>query len=264
MATEQEIKLELRRAERRRDSDLSRFENDLARIFDSSIDELVRGLDVGNVSATEAAQQIGRLTEIMQSQGFSDLLSSVEELYAEELFEIRQAQANEPAGVTLSGLDADIVNQLIDFDIGIFQSQRFQFEDQVKAQVMRSVLLGQDIDPELIKEQVSRRAQNNIKTEVRTGLQSFQRTITVRKGIELDGPNARFLYIGPDDKVTRDFCRSVLRGDVLGDSRANPIYTAEEIQRMNNEQGLPVLAAGGGFNCRHRWRLVTDDLEASL
>lgn len=54
-----------------------------------------------------------------------------------------------------------------------------------------------------------------------------------------------FHYEGPDDLITRPFCREVLdRGGS---------YTLEEIQAMDNEQGLPVLESGGGWNCRHMW-----------
>lgn len=52
-------------------------------------------------------------------------------------------------------------------------------------------------------------------------------------------------YEGPDDLITRPFCREQLdRGGS---------YTLEEIRAMDNGQGLPVLESGGGWNCRHMW-----------
>lgn len=50
-----------------------------------------------------------------------------------------------------------------------------------------------------------------------------------------------FKYSGPG--AQRDFCK-----DHLGN-----IYTLDEIKRMDNGQGLPVLNFCGGYRCVHRW-----------
>ena len=41
----------------------------------------------------------------------------------------------------------------------------------------------------------------------------------------------------------RDFCKE----------HYNKIYTIEEIQALNNGQGLDVLTYAGGYNCLHWW-----------
>ncbi len=67
----------------------------------------------------------------------------------------------------------------------------------------------------------------------------------------------RFLYVGPDDGVTRPFCQAQL---------ADPIKTRDEIGSLSNGQLPNVLLTGGGFNCRHIWQFIGDltdnDLEA--
>lgn len=98
------------------------------------------------------------------------------------------------------------------------------------------------------------------KTLANTLTQSFDRAVTNRKaksaGIET------FVYLGPDDDVTRPFCQAVLTGEgaaefnvpaVDGDP---PIYTDEQISGMDNGQNLPVFQFGGGYNCRHKFRPI--------
>jgi len=50
-----------------------------------------------------------------------------------------------------------------------------------------------------------------------------------------------FRYEGPQGSA-RAFCAE----------RIGKVYSAEEIEKMNNGHGLPVLYFMGGWNCRHR------------
>lgn len=56
----------------------------------------------------------------------------------------------------------------------------------------------------------------------------------------------RFLYIGPDDTETREFCAELV-GQIL---------TRDEISALDNGQLPNVLLTGGGYNCRHKWQFV--------
>lgn len=62
-----------------------------------------------------------------------------------------------------------------------------------------------------------------------------------------DDPEARFLYTGPDDEKTRDFCAE----------RVNKVFTREEVDAMDNGQLDNVFLTGGGYNCRHLWMEVS-------
>ena len=62
-----------------------------------------------------------------------------------------------------------------------------------------------------------------------------------------DDPETRFLYAGPDDDVTREFCKE----------RVGNVYTRAEIEAMDNGQIDNVLLTGGGYNCRHVWMAVS-------
>jgi len=59
----------------------------------------------------------------------------------------------------------------------------------------------------------------------------------------------RFRYVGPPP--IRKFCKE----------HYNQVYTWEEIQQLDNGQGLPVWIYCGGYNCRHRWVSVVDEPE---
>lgn len=52
-----------------------------------------------------------------------------------------------------------------------------------------------------------------------------------------------FVYLGPEDRITRDFC------DVL----IERWFTRDEIQRLDNNQLFDVFITRGGYNCRHGW-----------
>lgn len=62
-----------------------------------------------------------------------------------------------------------------------------------------------------------------------------------------------FTYVGPDDRITRPFCDSL-----LANGGPDPVFTREAIEAMDNGQTAPgtVMEACGGYNCRHHWRPV--------
>lgn len=55
-----------------------------------------------------------------------------------------------------------------------------------------------------------------------------------------------FLYAGPVDIKTRDWCLD----------RVGKVYTREEIDAMENGQLPNAFLTGGGYNCRHVWMAV--------
>jgi hypothetical protein len=120
---------------------------------------------------------------------------------------------------------------------------------------MRSVLSGSEIDVDEFYDGKSEVLMNQMDAEINTMISTFNRTVTANKAQELGFELMQ--YLGPDDQVTRPFCREVL-------SRDPAIYTIDEILEMDNEQGLPVLESGGGWNCRHQWRPITTERAIEL
>lgn len=94
-----------------------------------------------------------------------------------------------------------------------------------------------------------------------TGMSTFYRTATDRafQVIEKEQPKEleiKYRYSGPDDKLTRPFCRHLLAVDKA--------YTRDRIGEMSNGQLPNVFLTGGGWNCRHQWILDTEGLRARL
>ena len=93
-------------------------------------------------------------------------------------------------------------------------------------------------------------------TIANTLTQAFDRTLTMRKSEEAGIDT--FIYLGPDDQVTRPFCKAVLDGKGSSDFNIpksdGGLYTRDQIDDMDNGvAGLPVMEFGGGYNCRHKF-----------
>jgi hypothetical protein len=60
-------------------------------------------------------------------------------------------------------------------------------------------------------------------------------------------PDEAFLYVGPDDDKTRDFCAE----------RVDKVFSRKAIEDMDNGQLPNPMLTGGGYNCRHQFRRVS-------
>jgi hypothetical protein len=91
-----------------------------------------------------------------------------------------------------------------------------------------------------------------------TGISTFYRTIAAQgyEEIEAHGKVLRYSYHGPLDVLNRPFCRKL-----EAEAKAGKTWTREEIDRMNNGQGLPVFTTGGGYRCRHQFIVALDKKE---
>jgi hypothetical protein len=66
-------------------------------------------------------------------------------------------------------------------------------------------------------------------------------------------PTEAFVYVGPDDAKTRDFCAE----------RVDKVFSRQAIENMDNGQLPNAMLTGGGYNCRHQFRRVSK-LDAEL
>jgi hypothetical protein len=89
------------------------------------------------------------------------------------------------------------------------------------------------------------RTQAQAATLFDTQMTIFGRQVEAAKTEDL-GPEQPFLYSGPVDAKTRDWCLE----------RVGKVFTREEIDAMDNEQLPNVMLTGGGFHCRHAWLAV--------
>jgi len=69
------------------------------------------------------------------------------------------------------------------------------------------------------------------------------------RSIKEAGLNKRYIYAGPSDAVTREFCRTYI----------GQIKTEGEWRALQNNQIGAAWSYGGGYNCRHATYLVTNN-----
>lgn len=87
-----------------------------------------------------------------------------------------------------------------------------------------------------------------VRTATHRHMQSFMNHQAQEAGLE------NYLYLGPYDTKTRPFCAPLV-GSVL---------SKKEIDELDNGQGGDVYSDGGGWNCRHQWMAVTEELAQTI
>lgn len=85
------------------------------------------------------------------------------------------------------------------------------------------------------------RSESQIRTLYDTSVSVYGRQVEAL--VATDDPETPFLYVGPDDEVTRPFCQA----------HVGNRYTRVEINALANGQLPNVFLTGGGYNCRHSW-----------
>ena len=93
----------------------------------------------------------------------------------------------------------------------------------------------------------TRQADHAVRTVAETAAGGFDRAATLAQSETVAG--VRYRYTGP--AADRAFCR-----DRLAEAADGVTYTAAEIRRLDNGQGLDVALYCGGYRCRHRWTAV--------
>lgn len=89
---------------------------------------------------------------------------------------------------------------------------------------------------------------------------TYVRTMNMRSSRAMVAGQAKeagltwYVYIGPIDSKTRSFCLNYV-GTALDE---------QEIEGLDNGQTGNVLIDGGGYNCRHQWNPVTDELGRAI
>jgi hypothetical protein len=220
---------------------------------------LPRVLKEASTLGTDPATALNRLIDSFRNAGLGEQLGNIAEIYGNELRRVRDSAISEGL-MTLeqfqASIDIDTVEALIRYRVEDIQNKAVQTIGELRPLIIENIILGTTPNLALLADTTSTALLNFTRTELNTALLGFNRMVHLVQaesvGIE------KFIYIGPYDGVTRPFCRKILT------FKSPPIYTAEEIKTMDNDQGLPVSIYGGGYNCRHRWRALPPDLAKRL
>lgn len=236
-----------------RESQILAFLKRLDNFLYKNLDKVIRNIELGEYSALQAAQALGGLQESLKAAGLGDQVSELVNIYGTELRDIKSRfKKTTGKNIALNDVDLETTQALITFDTDVVANRITGYVDDVKATVMRSVITGTVPNFGELHDELGGALVNNLNTELNTTLAGFSRTINLSKaedlGIDL------FLYAGPDDKATREFCAE----------RVGNVYTRQEIESWDNGQGLQPDIYLGGYNCRHRLDPVSPELAKEL
>lgn len=229
-----------------RDLELENFLLRVEKIFKTSMRDIV---NAANSNLTiDFIFKLQDLETILIDAGLNNELQRLRKTYANELIDIREQF--ESLGIERSSiftaLDKEAIEVLVNSDLSNIGNSFRKIAGDFKGYITRSILVQEPIKMETVLDSLDSTLARQIKTEINTAMANFDRSVTVKKAVDIFGDNPIFEYVGVLDNLTRTFCRNLVGKQ----------FTLKQIEQMNNGQGLPVLTNGGGWNCRHSWRIV--------
>ncbi len=240
-----------RRLARQADTASARFDRALGRVWrevERGARRLLQALEpedtgAGLVRAVQASRIRQQMRTVLQEAGYDALVAqATAEPFARLAETIIAAHPRLSALVAAPRLDA--LRALHELDL-------LDEGDRVASELWTAAARGlyarrsvSDILDDLAG--IIDRTDAQIATLYDTAVSVFTRQVEVLDAS--DDPGARFLYTGPDDAKTREFCQA----------RVNQVFTRAEIDAMDNGQIDNVLLSGGGYNCRHLWMQVSN------
>ena len=142
-------------------------------------------------------------------------------------------------GSILTGL-ARLNEQL--FDSSIIRT----IAGHIRTQVVKGVQAGlslTEIADNLVDASISN---SQMQTLVNTSLNTYSRQVT-NQMMDIAPKTTKYVYIGPVDDRTRDECLDMSSAGAL------------TLEQITSRFGDAVLVDGGGFNCRHKWEIASDE-----
>jgi hypothetical protein len=230
----------------------ARFAKELAvalKMLNSRIRLLAKQFDAENGQIVRTAANLGRALSMraqveaaLEEAGYIDLVTRATNAPLDAIAEAALATRAGTAAAKLSAYDAEALVALKELRLAELLDVGQDVASQIWRTVVDGVLGGQSRETliedlsDLIDE-----TESDTRTLYDTAVSTYSRQVHL---LHTDGsPDERFIYLGPDDDVTRPFCREHL----------NKIYPRAEIEAMDNHQLPNPLLTGGGFNCRHQF-----------
>ena len=237
------------RAQLRLEASLDKKLRRSLRAAKSAVTDAVRAAaDSGDLPALRGMDR-DTMSRWLLDAGLGDLVLDITEAERDTLANVEQLLLASSDGFDVNALEGigqaladDTISGIID-DVIVPDVQR----------VVRDALAGAQFtaDPsETIGslDAALRSAEGRQITEARTRITSFGRELTA-VAAESAGVD-HYLYTGPLDGITRPFCRQL----------AGKVFTKSQVQDLRNYQIEPPLVRGGGYNCRHTWAPVSEEL----
>lgn len=198
------------------------------------LEELILRLTAEGKSVQEIVQAV---TEFMANNGFVD--NDVIETRKKQAETIVRSSAPPSLRSATSALYERMLSGVADAKGKTVQDLQYELTQSLKQGVNSKDILDR------VKKTLQT-SEDRARTVVETATRGFDRASTIvafqKSGI------THFVYDGTSTNV-RPFCEDLLKRTARGES-----WTLEQIEKMDNGQGLNVLISCGGWNCRHRWK----------
>ncbi len=181
----------------------------------------------------------------MKSLGLSNAIDTLYNDFNKEITSALQTATDLGASVSTVNLQAIETMRLLEVDSLVKGYE--QYASDLKKELMRAVITGEpakDLATRLKAEYGAEKMLTGKQKRVVVG-DAFARLSNATTAEAFANlPEQKFTYVGPQDEVTRDICKQVLRS-----AKNETGYTANEI----NSLGSVDFATRGGWNCRHDW-----------
>ena len=116
----------------------------------------------------------------------------------------------------------------------------------IRTQVVKGVQAGlslTEIADNIVDASISN---TQMQTLVNTSLNSYSRQVT-NQMMSIAPKTTKYVYIGPVDSATREECLDMAAAGAL------------TLDQIVSQFGEAPLVDGGGFNCRHKWEIASDE-----
>lgn len=197
----------------------------------------------GRREVRQFLQLAGGLGNELQAVGLTSLIDDVRRLYRDITREVQNTLRGAKLPSNISRGQILRIESLARSEIGILRARIATYSRNVRARVLRTSFVGQDveiIEDILIEER--ERLIRNLETDITNSVEAFRRAVLIK--LALDSGATEFSYAGPADGKNRPFCAEHVGSKM----------SLKQITKLRNDFGGPALTEMGGYNCRHQWR----------
>jgi SPP1 gp7 family putative phage head morphogenesis protein len=226
------------------ESDVLRFKRAIIR----QIDFLARKNKIeGSVDIQKLARQITnqlRIPVVIQNLLVKDLKTTQEQI-AEiwDLYFEKELKAGEQ--ITFSDADYEKLRAAYKIDFSSVEDKLSFSVEQEFTKILRSDSSYSNLRSKLRQKDIG---EFEASTLANTAVAQFDNAYMIENAQQAGV--TKYLYDGTIIATTRDFCRE----------RVGKIFTLQELEAMDNGQGLPVIPSLGGYNCRHYLTPIVEEI----
>ena len=208
------------------------FEKDIAKLT-------TRMAKMTDTELISSVSQLNFFQELVD-KGYGGALNTFDSEY-EKMLATAIAEAKKRGIPPLTGASVEGLEVLRDMDYKRLLGRAEMYADELQMKLFRGVYAG--MPPNAIAASLTSTtlASHQLNVIAYDGLKSFDDMARYKT---FQGQDVRWIYVGPNDNVTRDECRGTLE-----DSRNQTGFKESEIPTDTP------FGTRGGFNCRHSWRL---------